>query len=180
MRIDEPDSFTYLIRESATGHEVPAAFVPLQYADLNTIAAENWHGVFKPIWEQIAETEPLRKRAYKIVCDDTDKRTQGLLFLGIERGRDWSLDCLLEAAPWNRHGAGDRLYRGVGKALIARVIAEHWRLGYHSPIQLEVNPRSHLFYQRLGFVQAGEASASNRLFLPEAQARTIFESVVVP
>ena len=176
----ETQNYT-ILRAGTSGERVSTSFAPLEAADATEIGGVDWQGVYAAVWQRILEEESLRRCTLKLVCDgEEDRRIQGLLYLG-ERGSPlWSLECLLEAAPWNRYGLPSerRQYQGVGKVLVARVVAEHLALGYRDPLLIDVAPRAVRFYERLGWVQPRQSARPNRYMLEIAKAEALLQSVL--
>jgi hypothetical protein len=176
--LELPDAYTYFIQEVHTQHRVPACFVQLTQDDLGEIVSEAWRGIFTKVWERIVQEEELRKNARKLVCMEGENSIQGLLFLGTGADDRWTLDCLLEAAPQNQYHSPRRAFRGVGKALVARLFAEHTYRGFQTPLLLETSPRALQFYKHIGALTPPHSLKPNRLILPQDVANNLFVQVI--
>jgi len=173
-----PDSYLYYIQEAVTADRVPTRFLPLMVSDINEIMSNAWRGIFTDVWERILQEETLRVTARKLICDESDdQRIQGLLFLGTGQDAYWTLDCLLETAPFNRYDRSARSFRGVGSALMARLVAEHTQRGFRLPLLLETSPRAMPFYKHLGCIVPPASAKPNRLILPQEAAKRLFAQV---
>lgn len=146
----DANTLPYFITEAQTGHRVPAHFEPLTPNDAAELNNEDWATAqFSSTWKQYVQAE----RVYKLVrVDFEDQRIQGLAHVGkIEQGSIYLKKSLLEAAPFNQHGNKFQVYRGVGRVLIARLVAESVLLGGQG--RVSVRPRTGVenFYQAMGF-----------------------------
>ncbi len=173
-----PDSYIYFIQDVYTERRIPCRFLQLEPEDLDEIMSDAWHGIFTPVWERIVQEEALIKHARKLICLEEASSIQGLLFLGTEIHERWTLDCLLESAPQNQYNSPKRTFTGIGKALVARLIAEHIDRGFHKPLLLETSPRALQFYTHLGALTPPRSQKPNRLLLPLDAASRVLAQVI--
>jgi len=122
--------------------------------DISALNGDDWKGArFGEVWKQWAEHE----LALKLVrCDGGDKSVLGLVKIGVTRqivGGAISLrDNLLETVPIYRYDKQHRQYRGIGRVLIARLVAASRAQGAGGRLFISPVPTSLPFYRALGFV----------------------------
>ena len=132
---------------------VAAHFEPLMEEDKEELLGENWaHSVFQHAWHQFIG-DP---RTLKLVCDDdVERQIQGIVRLGtvvrVIRNGGYLRHSLLETAPRNRTQAEQRTYRGVGRALLARLAMQSFNEGGQGRLLVHPRPGSEAFYIKLGF-----------------------------
>ena len=145
-----PNTLPYFITEPQTSRRVPARFEPLTSGDAVELNNEDWtQATFAPTWLQFVHKEDV----YKLVrVDEQDRRIQGLIHVGVvPPGRTYLAKNLLEAAPFNQRHKNMREYQGIGRVLVARLVAESVIQGWQGRVR--VRPRSGTveFYTSLGF-----------------------------
>lgn len=115
----------YFVTDSA-GQQVNVCFEPLTGNDSSALEGDDWQGAqFGEVWKAWAEHEV----ALKLVrCDGSDKSILGVVKIGTVRRANnrggYLRDSLLETAPVYRHDMKARRYRGIGRVLVARLVAE--------------------------------------------------------
>jgi len=175
---ETPDEYSYYIKEALGSHRVAAHFVPLEAGDREEILSDDWRGIFRAVWERIIDEQTLFQNVRKLVCESgDDTHILGLIFLADGQDEHWTFDSLLEAAPFNQYNPAARSYRGVGKALVARLIAEHTHRGYQMPLLLEASPRALPFYKHLGCTVPMNRQRANRVIITQEIAQQIFMQV---
>jgi hypothetical protein len=144
------DALPYFITEIESDRPIPVRFALLTAADETELRGEGWAGaIFTEVWSGYA---PIEQALKLISVAGTDKRIQGLVRIGtVLPGSQFLTKSLLEVAPFNRYDSQPRIYRGVGRVLIARLIAESYRQGTQGRIRVHARPGSESFYRALGF-----------------------------
>lgn len=140
----------YFITDAETGSIVPVHFAPLLAEDAAELKNEDWsQAIFALNWLQLVGS----KRVLKLIADDTeDQRIQGILHLGeVEPNDIFLMNSLLEAAPFNQHWYTRRAYHGVGRVLVARLVAKSILLGGQGRVLVQARPGTEDFYKALGF-----------------------------
>jgi GNAT superfamily N-acetyltransferase len=146
----------------ATGEPVSVYFAPLDESDRAALLSEPWRSaVFAEVWPEFIGYS----RALKLVYD---QEILGLLRLGEKpAGVNFLRENLLEARPESE-------LRGVGRVLVARLVAESYNRGAMGQVRVESHKNAVGFYQHLGF-QANRTPSGYDLLREKAQA--LFESV---
>lgn len=164
----DPNTLPYRLRRVATGESGEVRFEPTTADDAEELRAEDWaKAKFAEVWPEFAELAGTLK---VVLAQGEDRRIQGILKVGRVPFRGFPLgDSLLESAPWNQHGAEDREYRGIGRALVLRLVVESLRQGGGGSILVTAAPRSERFYEALGFVP-GRQEAPDRFRLTQRRA----------
>ncbi len=155
MRIDNPDELPYYVLEGE--RPVRVRFAPLEAGDENYINAQ-WHlSIFFDVWQRLAQYEIAQPTSLKLVAvEKQDDSILGLLRMGdsasiqVTYGK-LNTQSLLETAPHLRYQSREREYHGVGKALIARLIAESILRGQGGSLVVSPRPQVIPFYRHLGF-----------------------------
>ena len=127
------------------------------------------------MWLQLAG-EP---GVFKLIRTDLqDKRIQGLLHVGaLDPTGAFVMDSLLEASPFNRSGASQPEYYGVGSVLAARLAAESILLGGQGRVVVQPRTGTAPFYKRIGFRVF--SPASQRYILSVEQAALLMQKVLI-
>ena len=170
----DPDQLSYAV----TGPDcrLPVRFELLTAADALVLWGPSWaHAVFQAVWLNAAIAE---FGALKVVAPaDHDAGVLGLVLPGtIKKLRGPLEDSLLETAPELRYGNPARSYRGVGRVLVARLVAESIVKGGGGAIRVRVRPGMGSFYTRLGFRSI--PGTPYFMVLPSAQALRLLEEAL--
>ena len=167
----DPDMLPYFITEVQTGRKVSVRFEPLALDDLAELQSAEWaRAVFAAVWQYYAGDA----RTYKLVCTEgEDRRIQGIVSVGDVLPYGTSLrKSLLESAPFNRREKSAQVHRGVGRVMIARLIAESYLRGQQGRVSVVPRPGSEAFYTAIGFRQRGD------FVLEEASAYALLTSTL--
>jgi hypothetical protein len=147
----DPNTLPYRIVEAWTGRAVAVQFAPLTPDDEAELRGPEWRSArFAVVWPEYVRLAG----TLKLICRrGRDRRIQGLVYPGRVPWPGSPLEKnLLEAAPFNQYTAGEqRVYRGVGRVLVARLVAESFRQGGHGCVLVQAAPGSEGFYETLGF-----------------------------
>lgn len=149
------NALPYQITEAAQETKILASFEHLTEQDALEIQSVLWVGArFRDVWLAWLDEE----HTFKLVIDsDVKKRIQGIVRLGeVNRAEFVGLSLrgsLLETAPINRQQSLERMYSGIGNALIARMIVESLRQGAKGQLLVRPVDDSLPFYRHLGFHQ---------------------------
>lgn len=103
------------------------------------------------IWENAAFlSNKADKDVHKLTkAGSEDRRIQALLFLPPDQ--DWSVEVLVDVAPWNRYGNVKRELRGVGVICVARLIRERLVRSKQGAMALVASSGAEPFLLHLGF-----------------------------
>ena len=167
------NTLPYSIIEAQTNRLVTIHFETLTPQDVSELRNEDWtNAVFRDVWPQLTLVE----NTFKMVRTNApDTRIQGVVRVGSVLWAGGLLEgSLLEAAPFNLHGYSAQTYRGVGRALVARLVAESILQGGQGRVGVLPRRGSEAFYYKLGFRQ----SKVFRLGTTEAQA--LLQSTLFP
>lgn len=148
------DNQGYFVTDTA-GQKIEVCFETLAEDDVPTLNESDWRGArFWEVWKTLAE----HKTALKLTLCDEKTQILGLVQIGQvlpAAGEAKALHhSLLEAAPVFRFGATERKYRGIGRVLVARLVAESKAQGAEGRLLIQPVPTSLPFYRTLGFVAA--------------------------
>ncbi len=125
----DPNTLPYSITEARTGRKVSVQFELLTSEDEAELRGAEWaQARFADVWRALVGEQ----RTFKLVCHRSrDRRIQGLVHIGHIPAAGMALmGSLLEAAPWNQYERGAaRVYQGVGKQLVLRLVVESYRGG---------------------------------------------------
>ena len=154
MRIDNADELPYYVMEGA--RPVQVRFVPLEAGD-ETAINDMWPGaIYFELWRHVALYNSARETTLKLVTTDgSDSQLLGLLKLGDgtparSMAGKLNTQSVLETAPSLRYPAARR-YKGVGKILVARLIAESILQHFGGAHIVTPRPQTYPFYLHLGF-----------------------------
>jgi predicted N-acetyltransferase YhbS len=169
------DTLSYVISEVGTDRPVSAYFSALTTADAAELQSAEWlRGRFRDVWLAWLNEEHTWKL---VVHTDAEEKIQGIVRIGAIRHTEFVgnalRDSLLEVAPVNRQGAEPRKYRGVGRALIARLIVESYRQGGTGNLLVRPVADSLPFYRTLGFQNVRHTRFYT---LGEIEAKTLLAS----
>ncbi len=161
----------YFVINALTGERQRVYFAPLLPEDEAELRGPDWsRAVYRDVWIAFADDG----QTFKLLCiEGSPGEILGLARIGIMKKSDKFLrKSLVESAPSNRTGAGLQKFAGVGRALVARIVAESFRIGGQGRIIVEPRPGSEFFHTRLGFQkrnakewQLGEVDAAILLAL---------------
>ena len=168
----DPNTLPYFITEAHTGRVVPVRFEWITPADQAELRNEDWQqAVFRDVWPELINDAT----TLKLVCvSGEDARIQGMILVGrVTRYGTWLKKNLLEAAPFNQHGRQVQIYRGVGRVLVARLIAESVLQGGQGRVLVKPRKRAKAFYRVLGFKEQQDF----RLGIMEAE--TLLQSTLL-
>ena len=169
----DPNMLPYFITEAQTGHIIQVQFASVAVLDQPELRNEDWsQSVFRDVWPEIASHE----RTLKLVCiGSEDTRIQGMLCVGIlTRPGGFLRKNLLESAPFNRHGQQTQAYYGVGRVLVARLVAESVLQGGQGRVVVEPRKGTEKFYRAIGF-KGGETFQ-----LSATNAGTLLRATLLP
>lgn len=166
------DTLPFYITASQSGRTVPVRFAPLAPEDADELTSELWRqAVFSDVWPQFIGDETTRK----LVCtQNEDLRIQGLVRFGsVTRSGGLLKHNLLEAAPFNQHNTSVQQYRGVGRVLVARLVAESVAQGGEGRVAVSPRRGTEPFYLAIGF------KMKNIMRLDSAAAETLLEATLL-
>ena len=180
MQIDNPDELPYYVLEGE--RPVQVRFTPLESGDETYINDWGPTSVFFAMWQQAAQYDIARRTTLKLVAvEEQDNRILGLLRMGDDiqvRAIYGKLNTqsILETAPRLRYRVQEREYQGIGKVLVARLIAESVYKGHSGA--LIITPRPHVvgFYRHLGFRPLSRDP--KRYFVQEKLGLQLLQSVL--
>ncbi|WP_395145006.1 GNAT family N-acetyltransferase [Armatimonas sp.] len=91
----------------------------------------------------------------------------GIVRLGeVPSGVSFLMRSLLETNPECQSiNARGTKYRGIGRVLIARLVAESYNLGTQGQIRVKAHPRARGFYEALGFIPSKKLAIDGGLSL---------------
>ena len=147
-----PDS-VYFLFDAVAGKDVCVRFEPLTESDRATLNEAKWREArFRDVWLEWARHGVALKLTR---CDGEEQPILGLIRPGMApsiNGRAGALrDSLLETSPAYRHGTAERRYRGIGRVLGARLVAESNAQGAEGRVLVRPVRDSIPFYRNLGF-----------------------------
>jgi hypothetical protein len=155
MRIDNPDVLPYYIMEKVL--PVLVHFAPLEAGDDSHIATFWPDAIYFDLWHHVAQYDVTRQTTLKlIVVEGSDDRILGLVRMGSgvsARAASVGLNTqsVLETAPRLQFRIRQREYKGVGKVLVARLIAESVLRDRGGALIVTPRPQAIPFYLHLGF-----------------------------
>lgn len=173
----DPDTLPYFVNDARTEDRVPVRFRGTAEPDAAELNGPDWsESVFREAWLELIK----EARALKLVCaDNADASVQGLVSVGrVLPGGGALRKSLLEAAPPNRHGAHPQRFCGVGRVLVARLVAESYRRGARGAVTVRARVGSEGFYRALGF--RGSPYRPQAFTLYEAEALPLLRGVLLP
>ena len=181
MEIDElvgadPNTLPYFVVEARTGKRVAVQFASVTVADEAELRGEDWsQAVFRDVWPALVRD----LNTFKLMRVGEDSRIQGMVRVGdfVHRFRLLKKS-LLEAAPFNRHGQGPRQYQGVGRVLVARLVAESLAQGGRGRVLVSARPGTQAFYASLGF--ENPPNPPKMAIDDEDRIRELMQSVLLP
>ncbi|GEM_PF-2113517 len=155
MRIDNPDTLPYFVMEA--GQRVQVRFTTLEPDDEQHIAA-SWTGaVYFDLWLYDAHQAIMHQITRKLIAaDGNTENILGLLRMGNAVSvrltyRKLNTQSVLETAPHLHYRRAERAYHGIGKVLVARLIAESIVQGHGGALVVSPHTRAIPFYRHLGF-----------------------------
>ncbi len=180
MQIDNPDELPYYVLEGQ--RPVRVRFTPLEAEDEAYINDWWYASVYFAMWQHLAQYELSRQATLKLVAaEGQDTSILGLLRMASDTSVQvmygkLNTKSVLETAPRFRYPVQSRDYRGIGKVLVARLIAESIRHGQEGA--LVVSPRKIVvpFYLHLGFRRSSRNP--NRFFIQQESGRQLLQSVL--
>ena len=137
----DPNTLPYFIKEQPTGDRVAIHFAALTPQDTAELRNEDWtNAVFRDVWPQLAGAG----NTFKMVRTSAqDTRIQGVVHVGNVLWAGGLLEgSLLESAPFNLYGYAAQAYHGVGRALVARLVAESIVQGGQGRVGVRLRPGS--------------------------------------
>jgi len=141
------------------GQRVPVQFKTLETEDEQRIT-DSWEGsVYFDLWQYDARQADMHQTTRKLMmADGIDGSILGLLRMGsnispLADAVKLNTQSVLETAPRSQYQRTGREFSGVGKVLIARLIAESILRGRNGALLVTPRPQSIPFYQHLGFRQ---------------------------
>lgn len=181
MQIDNPDELPYYVLEGE--RPVRVWFTLLEAGDEDYIN-EWWKAsIYFAVWQQVALHEVAQPTSLKlVVADEQETQILGLLRMGggtsmqVTNGKR-NTQSLLETAPRLRYASRQREYRGVGKVLVARLIAESIVRGKGGALIVTPRPQTYSFYRHLGFKPSSRDV--NRFFVREGAGMQLLQSVLI-
>lgn len=146
----------YTIKSTRNNSAINVYFESLTTEDTPILKGEDWQGArFGETWKALAEHDVAQKLTLQ---EGEEKPLLGMVYIGTVRkynGHNSVLrDNLLEVAPVYRYGEEGRSYRGIGRVLVARLIAASMELGAEGRLLVRPVPSSIPFYRKLGFQEA--------------------------
>ena len=167
----DPHTLPYFITEVQTGDKVPVRFEPLALDDIVELQGAVWsRAVFASVWQHYAGDV----RTYKLVCKEGgDRRIQGIVRIGsiAPHGRLLKTS-LLETASFNRKEHPARVFRGVGRVLVARLAVESILQGGQGRVVVRPREGTASFYLALSFIK------NNSYVLNATNAQMLLNSVI--
>ena len=179
MQIDNPDELPYYVLEGQ--RPVQVRFKPLEAED-EVYITDWWRSsIYFAVWQQVAQYEVAQPTSLKlIVADEQEKQILGLLRMGgpsmqVSYGK-LNTQSMLETAPRFRYRVQGRDYKGIGKVLVARLIAESVVHGKGGALIVTPRPQTYPFYRHLGFQPSSRDP--NRFFVREGAGMQLLQSVL--
>ena len=140
----------YFVTNALTGERHEVYFAPLLPEDEAELRGADWsRAVYRDVWP-VYVGDP---KTIKLVCaGESTREILGIARIGeVEKRKRFVWKSLLETAPSNRAGTQKREFEGVGRALVARLVAESYRAGGNGRVIVIPRPGSEKFYSKLGF-----------------------------
>jgi Acetyltransferase (GNAT) domain len=152
-------------------------FTLFSATDEAEIMGERWkNAIYRKAWIAFLGLTP-HNNLLKLHLDVTDtSNIEGLVKIGeIPEGGGALRTSLLESVPLNRWSTQNpQGFSGVGRVLVARLIAESYKTGGNGVVTVEPNTKAIGFYERLGF----RAHIKNKRYytIDATQAEEVFQS----
>jgi hypothetical protein len=170
---DDWNNRRYFARRQSTNEIVGLCFRPFGVEDIPKLTGPKWTpSVFGDWWMDTATNDLRRQHLLKLVRSGSppSEVIEGLLYM--EDGPEWPKNSILEAANSHRFGAIDRELIGVGRVLIARIVAESVGRGLQGGFFVEIASDATAFYETIGARVAG-----HRAFFSRPVAALLYQSV---
>jgi Acetyltransferase (GNAT) domain len=149
----------------------------LETADSEEIMGDRWKdAVYRKAWIAFLGLTP-HESILKLRLNVTDtSNIEGVVKLGqIPEGGGALRTSLLESTPTNRWSTQKSpVFSGVGRVLVARLIAESYNKGGHGVVTVEPHPAAVGFYQKLGF--RAHLKSLKYYTIDATQAAEVFQS----
>jgi hypothetical protein len=156
----DPGELTFAVREVLTGREVLARFSELTPADGSALVSDGWsEREFSYAWRSWSNIPGGALKAELLLS-----KNEGIL------------GSLLATAPRHQYGSDLRLFAGIGRVLVARLVVGALKLGGTGALRVQVRPERRQFYSVLGF---RSVLNSPRMLLSRDGAIKLLESAVV-
>ena len=140
----------YFITEASTNAPILVQFAPLTLADEAELRGADWQqAIFRDVWPNLTQDS----NTFKLVrVGGENACIQGLLRVGrLIRTGGLLKKSLLETASFNRRGQDKRLYSGVGRVLVVRLVVESVLQGGQGRVAVSARRGTEAFYRGLGF-----------------------------
>lgn len=174
----DPDTLPYFITEVQTKVAVPVMFQKTTEVDIAELYSPRWkNAVYTDVWLSYVREE----RTLKLVTEgEAGHQIHGIVRLGeVLPGGKFLRNSLLETMPQNNYGAENRIYSGVGRVLVARLVVESILAQQQGGVivSLGTSTPKH-FYLALGFRK--QSGSERRFALFANELRQLVQSVLRP